>query len=91
MIGVEFASFFSAVGVKVSVVEMVDEIIPLMDGEFSKTLRKSMGKVDFHLKAKVTKIDAKKVYFEKDGSRNSPGCRPCSDGRGTETRYHGAG
>ena len=71
VIGVEFASFFSAVGVKVSVVEMVDEIIPLMDGEFSKTLRKSMPKVDFYLKAKVTKIDAKKVYFEKDGAETA--------------------
>lgn len=71
VIGVEFASFFSAVGVKVSVVEMVDEIIPLMDGEFSRTLRKAMGKVDFHLKAKVTKIDAQKVYFEKDGNQTA--------------------
>jgi len=67
VIGVEFASFFSNIGVKVSVVEMMDEIIPLMDAEFSAALRKSLSKVDFHLQAKVTKIDAEKVYFEKDG------------------------
>ncbi|MDC7235506.1 MAG: dihydrolipoyl dehydrogenase [Spirochaetales bacterium] len=71
VIGVEFASFFSAVGVKVSVVEMMDEIIPLMDGDFSKALRKSLSKVDFHLKAKVTKIDASSVYFEKDGAETA--------------------
>lgn len=67
VIGVEFASFFNNIGVKVSVVEMMDEIIPLMDADFTKALRKSLSKVDFHLKARVTKIDAQKVYFEKDG------------------------
>ncbi len=71
VIGVEFASFFSAVGVKVSVVEMMDEIIPLMDGEFSVALRKAMNKVDFHLKAQVTRIDKDKVYFQKDGKEES--------------------
>ncbi len=71
VIGVEFASFFSAVGVNVSVVEMMDEIIPLMDGQFSSQLRKAMGKVDFHLKAQVTKIDAKNVYFQKDGKETA--------------------
>ncbi|OQY31066.1 MAG: dihydrolipoyl dehydrogenase [Spirochaetaceae bacterium 4572_59] len=67
VIGVEFASFFSNIGVKVSVVEMMDEIIPLMDADFTKALRKNLSKVDFHLKARVTKIDGTKVYFEKDG------------------------
>ncbi len=71
VIGVEFASFFSNIGVKVSVVEMMEEIIPLMDADFSVTLRKSLDKVDFHLKAKVTKIDEKKVYFEKDGAETA--------------------
>ncbi len=71
VIGVEFASFFSNIGVKVSVVEMMDEIIPLMDADFSKALRKGLEKVDFHLKAKVTKIDDRKVYFEKDGNETA--------------------
>ena len=71
VIGVEFASFFSNIGVKVSVVEMMDEIIPLMDADFSKALRKGLEKVDFHLKAKVTKIDDRKVYFEKDGNKTA--------------------
>ena len=71
VIGVEFASFFSNIGVKVAVVEMMDEIIPLMDPDFSVTLRKSMNKVDFHLKARVTRIDEKKVYFEKEGTETA--------------------
>ena len=53
--------------------EMMDEIIPLMDADFSKALRKGLGKVDFHLKAKVTKIDSRKVYFEKDGAETALG------------------
>ncbi len=71
VIGVEFASFFSNIGVNVSVVEMMDEIIPLMDADFSVALRKSLDKVDFHLKARVTRIDDKKVYFEKDGKETA--------------------
>jgi len=71
VIGVEFASFFSAVGVKVSVVEMMDEIIPLMDSQFSASLRKAMDKVDFYLKAQVTKIDGGNVTFQKDGKDTS--------------------
>ncbi len=71
VIGVEFASFFSAVGVKVTVIEMMEEIIPLMDAQFSAALRKAMGNVDFHLKARVTKIDKSKVFFEKDGKENT--------------------
>ena len=71
VIGVEFASFFSNIGIKVSVVEMLDEIIPLMDTDFTLALRKSLSHVDFHLKARVTKIDEKKVYFEKDGAETA--------------------
>lgn len=71
VIGVEFASFFSAVDVNVTVVEMMDEIIPLMDSDFAAALRKNLPKVDFHLKAKVTKIDESNVYFEKDGKETA--------------------
>jgi dihydrolipoamide dehydrogenase len=71
VIGVEFASFFSQVGVSVSVVEMMEEIIPLMDPDFSSVLRKSLSGVDFHLKARVMKIDSQKVYFEKDGAETA--------------------
>ena len=69
VIGIEFASFFSSVGVKVDVIEMLDEIIPPMDSALAKRLRASMKGVQFHLKTKVTKIEGKKVHFEnKKGS-----------------------
>ncbi len=70
VIGVEFASFFSSVGVEVHVVEMMDEICPMMDGEAAELLRKKMSKVDFRLGARVTEVTADGVKFEKDGSES---------------------
>ena len=64
VIGIEFASFFSSLGVKVDVVEMLDEIIPFMDrgqaAEFRKALK---GKIDFHLGCMVTAIGESEVRF----------------------------
>lgn len=40
-IGVEFASFFSAFGAKVTLVEMMDRLVPVEDKEISETLEKS--------------------------------------------------
>ncbi|MFK5922964.1 MAG: dihydrolipoyl dehydrogenase [Verrucomicrobiota bacterium] len=40
-IGVEFASFFSAYGCKVTLVEMMDRLVPVEDREISETLEKS--------------------------------------------------
>ncbi len=68
VIGIEFASFFSSLGVKVDVVEMLDEIIPFMDrgqaGEFRKALK---GQVSFHLGRQVTAIDGNDVRFTAGG------------------------
>ncbi len=62
-IGMEFASLFSNVGVEAHVIEMMDEIVPMMDGEFAKILRKSIPKVSYHLGAKVEKIDGRTIFF----------------------------
>ena len=67
VIGIEFACFFSAIGTKVTVVEMLDEIIPLMDADFSKLMRRALPDVEFRLSAKVTGIDGGSVTFEQDG------------------------
>ena len=40
-IGVEFASFFSAFGSKVTLIEMMDRLVPIEDAEISETLEKS--------------------------------------------------
>lgn len=69
VIGVEFASFFSSVGVKVSIVEMMDEILPMMDSEFAKLMRREMKEVDFHLGCRVTEItDSGVTYTDAKGT-----------------------
>jgi len=68
VIGIEFAGLFSALGSKVTVIEMVDEIVPFMDKEHSPILRRAMKEVDFKLGCRVEKIEGGAVHFmTKDG------------------------
>ena len=73
VIGVEFASFFSSLGVKVDIVEMLEEIIPFMDNGQAKAFRKALkGKVEFNLGCRVTAIDGHDVKFvTKSGEEKS--------------------
>jgi dihydrolipoamide dehydrogenase len=72
VIGMEFASFFSSFGKEVHVIEMLDEILPTMDGELSKLMRREMkGTVEFHLGSKVVSIDGGKVTYETGGETQS--------------------
>ena len=43
-IGIEFASFYNDMGVKVTVLEMLDRIVPVEDEEVSEALAKSLAK-----------------------------------------------
>jgi len=70
-IGMEFACFFSHVGVKVHVIEMMPEIVPMMDADFAKLLRRAMSHVTFHLGAKVEAIDGNRVAFQVHGKSES--------------------
>jgi dihydrolipoamide dehydrogenase len=47
VIGVEFAGLFAALGSKVEIVEMLDEIVPFMDKEQAPVLRRAMKGVSF--------------------------------------------
>ena len=68
VIGMEFASYFSMVGVQVEVFEMLPKLIPFMDQELMKILTKSMKKgVKVHLEAQVTKIDKEQIYYTHKG------------------------
>lgn len=69
VIGIEFASFFNGMGVQVSVIEMMPEILGAMDKETSAMLRNDYTKkgVKFYLAAKVTEVTGKGVTIEKDG------------------------
>lgn len=56
VIGMEFASFFCSLGVKVTVIEMMDEILGGMDKELSAMLRADYAKkgIKFLLSTRVT-------------------------------------
>ncbi|MBO5926683.1 MAG: dihydrolipoyl dehydrogenase [Clostridia bacterium] len=69
VIGLEMASYFSSVGTKVTVVEMLNKIAGPTESEISLILQKSLEKkgVIFNLGAKVTAIESDGVVYEKDG------------------------
>jgi dihydrolipoamide dehydrogenase len=68
VIGVEFAGLFSALGTEVTVLEMMDEIVPFMDRELAPLLRKAMAPVEFRLGCKVERIEGAAVHYTaKDG------------------------
>lgn len=95
VIGVEFASLFSALGAEVSVVEMMDEIVPFMDAEQAPILRRAMKAVDFKLGCKVEKLEGATVFYttkagaaekvEADLVLMAVGRRPNLQGWGAET------
>ena len=69
VIGLEMASYFSSVGTKVTVVEMLTKIAGPTEKEISAILQKSLEKkgVEFILGAKVTAVENGAVVYEKDG------------------------
>ena len=73
VIGSEFADFFNAIGTKVSVIEMLPEILIGVDEEIAAFARKEFEKkgVEYYLDAKVTRLNGKEVVFEKDGQEMS--------------------
>jgi dihydrolipoamide dehydrogenase len=72
VIGVEFASLFSSLGCEVSVVEMMDEIVPFMDAEQAPVLRRALNKIQWKLGCTVLSIEGSTVrYRDKDGAEAS--------------------
>lgn len=72
IIGCEMATVYNALGVNVTVVEMMDQIMPGADADLAKPCQKIMADrgTAFWLKTKVTGVEAKKdglwVSFEGD-------------------------
>ncbi|MEM7695628.1 MAG: dihydrolipoyl dehydrogenase [Pseudomonadota bacterium] len=58
-IGIEFASFFNSMGAKVTVVELLDQILPVEDAEIAAHVRKRLEKAGIEILtgAKVSKLD----------------------------------
>ena len=71
VIGVEFASIFSRLGVAVQVIEMMDEILPFMDPDMARCVRTGMSGVEFQLGATVESIDGTTVRYSKAGKAAS--------------------
>lgn len=74
VIGMEFASFYSDLGKKVTVLEAMDRILPGMDREISQNLKMILKKrgVDIHTKASVTRVERMEgggfvCYYEEKG------------------------
>lgn len=59
VIGMEFASFFNSLGVQVTVIEMLDEILGGIDKELSAMLRAEYAKrgINFMLSTKVSSLE----------------------------------
>jgi len=72
-IGIEFASFYRALGVQVAVVEVMDRILPVEDEEISAFARKALEKQGIKIitGATVKKLDKSKDFvtatIEQDG------------------------
>jgi dihydrolipoamide dehydrogenase len=65
-IGIEFASFYRALGAEVTVIEALDRILPVEDEEVSKAAQKAFEKrgLKFRIGAKVTKLTGTKSGVE---------------------------
>ena len=95
VIGMEFASFYNSLETKVTVVEMLPEILGGLDFEISAMMREIYSKkgIEFNLNARVVQVDGNKVIFEKEGATHtvegekilvSVGRRPVTKGYGLE-------
>lgn len=61
-IGMEFAYFYNAIGTKVTVIELLDRILPVEDDDVSKAAQRSFSKqgITFHVGHTVKNVDKKK-------------------------------
>ena len=65
VIGMEFASFYNSLGIPVTVIEMLPEILGGMDKEIAESLRAIYTKrgVKFCMQCKVTRIEGNSVFY----------------------------
>ncbi|WP_425991474.1 dihydrolipoyl dehydrogenase [Brevundimonas sp. TWP2-3-2] len=96
-IGIEFGSFYRALGAEVTVVEAVDRIMPVEDEEVSKAAQKSFEKrgIKFRLGCKVTKVSKSakgvEVAIETDGKAETLEAEVCISAVGITANTDGIG
>ena len=75
-IGIEFASFYNALGVEVTVLETLNRILPVEDAEISAIAAKSFSKQDIKIYTSCTlnkitkKTNYAEVEFETEGAKH---------------------
>ncbi|AQR61924.1 dihydrolipoyl dehydrogenase [Brevundimonas sp. LM2] len=96
-IGIEFGSFYRALGVEVTVVEALPRILPVEDEEVSTAARKSFEKRGFKFRvgAKVTKVSKSatgvQVAIEADGKAETLEAEVCISAVGITANTDGIG
>ena len=96
-IGLEFASFYRALGAEVTVVEAVDRIMPVEDEEVSKAAQKAFEKrgIRFRVGARVTKVSKSaagvKVDIEAGGKAETLEGEVCISAVGITANTDGIG
>lgn len=92
VIGMEFATLFSSLGVKVTVLEMLPDILPGVDARLSALLRRSLKRrrVDIINNARVTEIGST-VRYEVDGEPRTVQAERCAVCTGRRPQAQGIG
>ena len=69
VIGVEFASLLGKLGAKVTVLELLENLMPMVDPEVSALAKKRLEKdgIVFRMQAKVTRVKDNTVHYELAG------------------------
>ena len=75
VIGIEFAYLLNRLGSRVTVLELMENILPMVDEEVSGMAKKRLEKdgVTFHMGAKVHTVKDNAVLFEKGGRQEAVG------------------
>lgn len=73
VIGLEMACYFASVGVRVTVIEMLDKIAGATDADICKVLMAEYQKrgMEFKLSCKVLEVTADSVIYDENGERKS--------------------
>ncbi len=68
VVGIEFAYFLNSIGTKVTVVEFLDSILPMIDKEITRKVENllSISGITIHTNSKVVEIKENSVLFEKN-------------------------
>lgn len=70
VIGVEFATIFGSLGSKVTIIEKMDGILPMMDNDIRDAYTKILKRegIDIYVNAEVTKVNDHKVTYKLDAN-----------------------